>query len=66
MPNDSVIELISKQRQPLPELDALYFLSPKEESVGYLIKDFEDQKNPQYRSAHVYFSYAIRKVALSS
>lgn len=55
------MELISKQRQPLPELNALYFLSPSEDSVQALIKDFKDEKKPQYRSAYVYFSAYIRK-----
>lgn len=55
------MELISKQRQPLPELNALYFLSPFEDSVQALIKDFKDDKKPQYGSAYVYFSAYIRK-----
>ncbi|CDI79534.1 syntaxin binding protein, putative [Eimeria praecox] len=55
----TIVELISKQRQPLPELNALYFLSPSEDSVQALINDFKDEKKPQYRSAYVYFSSPI-------
>ncbi|CDJ42050.1 syntaxin binding protein, putative [Eimeria tenella] len=55
----TIVELISKQRQPLPELNALYFLSPFEDSVQALIKDFKDDKKPQYGSAYVYFSAYI-------
>ncbi|CDJ29183.1 syntaxin binding protein, putative [Eimeria mitis] len=56
----TIVELISKQRQPLPELNALYFLSPSEDSVRALIEDFKDEKKPQYRSAYVYFASPIR------
>ncbi|XP_026189916.1 syntaxin-binding protein 1 [Cyclospora cayetanensis] len=55
----TVVELISKQRQPLPELNALYFLSPCEDSVRALITDFKDERKPQHRSAYVYFSSPI-------
>ncbi|CDJ52937.1 syntaxin binding protein, putative [Eimeria brunetti] len=55
----TIVELISKQRQPLPELNALYFLSPSEDSVRALIEDFKDERKPQYRSAYVYFASHI-------
>ncbi|KAL8425067.1 hypothetical protein Efla_001456 [Eimeria flavescens] len=55
----TVVELISKQRQPLPELNALYFLSPSEDSIRALIEDFKNERKPQYRSAYVYISSAI-------
>ncbi|KAL8274679.1 hypothetical protein Esti_001394 [Eimeria stiedai] len=55
----TVIELLSKQRQPLPELNALYFLSPSEDSIRALIDDFKDERKPQYRSAYVYLSSNI-------
>lgn len=55
----AVVELISKQRQPLPELNALYFLSPSEDSVRALIEDFKDERKPQYRSAYIYFSCSL-------
>ncbi|CDJ57235.1 syntaxin binding protein, putative [Eimeria maxima] len=55
----TIVELISKQRQPLPELNALYFLSPSEDSVRALVEDFKDEKKPQYRSAYVYLTSRI-------
>lgn len=56
----AVVELLTKQRQPLPELNALYFLSPTEESVRILIEDFKNERKPQYQSAYVYFCSSIR------
>lgn len=55
----TVVELLTKQRQPLPELNALYFLSPTEESVRILIEDFKNERKPQYQSAYVYFCSSI-------
>ncbi|KAL8446836.1 hypothetical protein Emag_004597 [Eimeria magna] len=55
----TVIELLSKQRQPLPELNALYFLSPSEDSIRALIDDFKDERKPHYRAAYVYLSSNI-------
>eukprot|EP01066_Platyproteum_vivax_P002258 Platyproteum_vivax@DN12760_c0_g1_i1.p1 len=47
----TVVKKITKKRQPLPQLDGLYFLSPTEESVRALISDFK--KTKQYKTIHV-------------
>jgi len=49
-----VVELIEKKRQPLPELDAIYFISP--ESIESLVDDFKNERKPQYRDIHIFFS----------
>ena len=51
----TVVEQIEKPRQPLAELDAVYFLSPTEQSVDLLVKDHR-QSNALYRCTHAFFS----------
>jgi len=52
----TLVENISIARQPLPKMDAIYFLTPKEESINLLLRDFKDPKNPQYGAVHLFFS----------
>ncbi|PFH36353.1 Sec1 family protein [Besnoitia besnoiti] len=55
----TVIEPVSKRRQPLPELDALYFVSPDAGSIDAILRDFESEKNPQYSRIQIYFTSAL-------
>lgn len=55
--NVTVVEHILKPRQPLPSLPAVYFLSPTDESVDALIRDWSE--HAKYASAHVFFSNAL-------
>lgn len=50
------MEKVSIRREPLPELEAIYFLSPTEESIDFLIKDFENSKKPQYAAVHLFLT----------
>jgi hypothetical protein len=54
----SLVESILVERQPLPHLDAIYFISPTSESIEKLIEDFQDPDTPKYHSAHVFFHTA--------
>lgn len=51
----TVVEQIEKIRQPLSDLDAVYFLSPTETSIELLLKDHKGG-NALYRYSHVFFS----------
>jgi len=55
----TLVEKIDVARQPLPSLEAIYFLSPTRESVDALIKDFENKKEPQYAAVHLFFTSRI-------
>lgn len=54
-----MVELISKNRQNLPNLDAIYFLSPTVESFESLVKDFKNDRKPQYKSAYIFISQSV-------
>ncbi|KAM5148316.1 syntaxin-binding protein 3 [Mantella aurantiaca] len=51
----TVVEDIYKIRQPVPDLKAIYFISPNEESVKCLVNDFKP-KQCKYKASYVYFS----------
>ena len=53
----SVVERIDKQRQPMRNYEAAYFLTPSEESVQMLINDFKSGN--LYKAAHAFFTEAI-------
>jgi hypothetical protein len=53
------VENLGITRQPLPSADAIYFLTPCEDSVNRLIEDFKDPKEPQYGTVHLFFSSTL-------
>eukprot|EP00245_Coleochaete_scutata_P005277 TRINITY_DN18717_c0_g1_i1.p1 TRINITY_DN18717_c0_g1~~TRINITY_DN18717_c0_g1_i1.p1 ORF type:complete len:662 (+),score=131.15 TRINITY_DN18717_c0_g1_i1:190-2175(+) len=61
----SLVEDLNKRRQPLPALDAVYFIHPSRESVRKFIQDMGG-KNALYRRAHVFFSSPLPKDLLQS
>lgn len=52
----SVIECIDVDRARFPDMEAIYFITPTEESVSALIEDFANPADLKYKAAHVYFS----------
>ncbi|KAI9189265.1 syntaxin binding protein 1 [Blastocladiella emersonii ATCC 22665] len=55
--NVTLVELITKKRQPYPNLEAIYFLSPTPEAIAHFIVDFcpGGGKKPLYAAAHLFF-----------
>mmetsp|Transcript_4591 Transcript_4591/g.16039 ORF Transcript_4591/g.16039 Transcript_4591/m.16039 type:complete len:649 (+) Transcript_4591:162-2108(+) len=53
----SLVEDLWKNREPQPEAEAVYFISPTEDSIDKLVSDFTSEQ-PLYLKAHVYFSSA--------
>ncbi|XP_051867116.1 syntaxin-binding protein 3 [Pristis pectinata] len=50
----SVVEDLHKNREPVPDMKAIYFITPTEKSVDALINDFK--KKHKYKAAYVYFT----------
>ncbi|MCD7473058.1 hypothetical protein HAX54_014642 [Datura stramonium] len=60
----SLVEDIYKRRQPLPSMDAIYFIQPTKENVVMFLSDMAG-KSPLYRKAFVFFSSPIAKESVN-
>lgn len=51
-----VVEDLHRRREPLPTMEAIYMMTPSEEAVQILMRDFEHPNRPMYKAAHIYFT----------
>jgi len=58
-----LIECIESARQALPKLEAVYFISPSDDNIQYLIKDLTE-KGPKYKGFHIFFSHRLSDTQL--
>lgn len=56
----SLVEDIYKRRQPMPSMDAIYFIQPTKENIIMFLSDMSG-RSPLYKRAFVYFSSPISK-----
>ncbi|KAG0585407.1 hypothetical protein KC19_2G009300 [Ceratodon purpureus] len=56
----SLVEDLNKRRQPLPALEAVYFIQPSHDSVRKFMQDMSG-KAPLYKKAYVFFSSPINR-----
>lgn len=56
----SLVEDLFRRRQPLPTMDAIYYIQPSKENVVMFLSDMSGRE-PLYRKAYVYFSSPIPK-----
>ncbi|XP_043376414.1 syntaxin-binding protein 3 isoform X2 [Dermochelys coriacea] len=52
----TAVENVYKNREPVPHMKAIYFITPTEKSVDGLIKDFVSKSSSKYKAAYVYFT----------
>lgn len=52
----TVVEDIMKAREPLITMEGIYLITPSDESVRALMRDFENPNRPLYKAAHVFFT----------
>jgi len=57
----TLVENITRKRQPYPDMEAIYFITPTPESIDYLICDFVPGggKSPLYRCGHIFFTSSL-------
>ncbi|KAL6861557.1 hypothetical protein ACP4OV_017257 [Aristida adscensionis] len=60
----SLVEDLFKRREPMPSMDAIYFLQPLKENVIMLLSDMSG-RCPLYRKAYIFFSSPIPKELVS-
>ncbi|PKA66457.1 SNARE-interacting protein KEULE [Apostasia shenzhenica] len=56
----SLVEDIYKRRQPMPSMDAIYFIQPTKENVVMFLSDMSG-RSPLYKKAFVFFSSPISR-----
>uniref|UniRef100_A0A0D6QYN7 SNARE-interacting protein KEULE n=1 Tax=Araucaria cunninghamii TaxID=56994 RepID=A0A0D6QYN7_ARACU len=56
----SLVEDVSRRRQPLPAMEAVYFIQPLKENVRMFISDMSG-KSPLYKKAYVFFSSPVSR-----
>ena len=54
----TVVESLEEEREDLP-LEAVYFISPTQDSLEHLANDFKNESKPKYRRAHVFMSHGV-------
>ncbi|KAL0373081.1 UNVERIFIED_CONTAM: SNARE-interacting protein KEULE, partial [Sesamum calycinum] len=58
------VEDIHKRRQPLPTMDAIYFIQPTKENIVIFLSDMSG-RSPLYRKAFVFFSSPVARELVS-
>lgn len=59
------MELIERQREPLPGLDALYLCAPTAANIDHVLADFQSEGAPQHRRVHLVFSKPVTAEGLA-
>lgn len=55
----TLVEQLAINRQPFPEMDVIYLVTPTLESVQKICGDFESRAKAKYGSVHIFFLEAV-------
>jgi len=55
----SIVEDLTIKRRPIPDMEAIYFITANAVSIDLLIADFKDKKNPMYQTVHIFSTSRI-------
>lgn len=61
----SIIERLELNRQPFPEMNVVYFISPTAEAIRKMAADFADASKPKYNDVYLFFLYHADDDALA-
>ncbi|KAK4418766.1 protein transport Sec1a [Sesamum alatum] len=59
-----LVEDLFRRREPLPTMDAVYFIQPSKENIVMFLSDMSGRE-PLYRKAYIYFSSHVPKDLLT-
>ena len=55
----TLVENLAKSRQPFPEMDVIYFITPTIQSIRLFISDFEVPGKHKYGNVNVIFTDTV-------
>jgi hypothetical protein len=55
----TLVENLSKGRQPFPEMEVVYFVTPTVEAANLIVQDFSNPTKPRYGPVHMIFTDAV-------
>ncbi|KAE9010008.1 hypothetical protein PR003_g16915 [Phytophthora rubi] len=61
----SLLERMELERQPFPEMNAVYFIAPTAANVRRLARDFADAAKPKYNDVYLFFLHHAGEDALA-
>ena len=62
----TIVEKLQMSRQPFPEMEAIYFISPTLESTQKIVEDFSVRGSPKYGSVHIFYSDTVADSVLAA
>ena len=56
----TIVEQLLKSRQPFPEMEVVYLVSPSLAAVDKIVEDFSTRGRPKYGNVHLFFTDTVR------
>lgn len=56
----TLVEQLSRPRQPFREMEVIYLITPTEESINYVLNDFQSDSKATYGDVHLFFLSPVR------